>query len=309
MVNKLKNILLTNMICSLFLAFLKKMNYKLSTEDLSDIPFDKYEKYFRFVVNGQEIYTNRLFADFLSPLIRRSHYFDSSLDTFSIEINNNNNNDHNNEKVHKYFEEFLQLPRFDCASINEEQRAYFSLFFCELGNFKEYLKLCPEMTQEMNTENALHLLFKISDMSKKHREVIDFLSDTYDKVIGFIASHFYLIDKKSLQKASRSDIERIVSDRRLKIESEDELFEFIQALYEEDESESRLFDYVAFKHLSDKSLSKFFSTFNHDHVDAAIWCSIAGILSQFIKIIHFEILLIFRAHRISDQEVRFRRFV
>ena len=65
------------------------MDYTLNKEIISNIPFDKYEKNFTFVINGNEIKTNRLFADILSPIIRRSHYSDSSnhtLTTFSISL-------------------------------------------------------------------------------------------------------------------------------------------------------------------------------------------------------------------------------
>ena len=45
------------------------MEYKLVLSGGSDMPLDRYEKNFSFIVNGQEIKTNRLIADFLSPII------------------------------------------------------------------------------------------------------------------------------------------------------------------------------------------------------------------------------------------------
>lgn len=87
------------------------MEYKLVLSGGSDMPLDRYEKNFSFIVNGQEIKTNRLIADFLSPIIRRFHYSDSSINTFSINIKKEN--DETDEMISNCFKEFLALFTFE----------------------------------------------------------------------------------------------------------------------------------------------------------------------------------------------------
>ena len=58
--------------------------YSLSFNNLYDFPFDKYEKDFTFILNGQRYKTSRFVADILSPNIREMHLSDPTIDEFTI---------------------------------------------------------------------------------------------------------------------------------------------------------------------------------------------------------------------------------
>ena len=61
-----------------------KFVFLLNIDNFKSIPFDKYENNFTFIVNGNEWKTNRLIADLLSPIIRKYHYQDQTIDQFVI---------------------------------------------------------------------------------------------------------------------------------------------------------------------------------------------------------------------------------
>lgn len=46
------------------------MNFSLSFDNVKEIPLDKYEKNFTFIVNDKKYETSRYVADLVSPIIR-----------------------------------------------------------------------------------------------------------------------------------------------------------------------------------------------------------------------------------------------
>ena len=83
--------------------------FKLSIDSFNEIPFDKYEKNFTFIVNEKEYPTSRIIADLLSPTIRQFHFTDESINSFII-------NTTHQEESHD-FSEFLSLSiEFDSSA-------------------------------------------------------------------------------------------------------------------------------------------------------------------------------------------------
>ena len=82
--------------------------FALNQENIRNIPFDKYVKDFKFIVNNQEYYTNRFIADVLSPLIKKSHYTDESINEFNIKTKESHIIAEIDDKI-DYFNDFLQL--------------------------------------------------------------------------------------------------------------------------------------------------------------------------------------------------------
>ena len=77
------------------------MEFALSVDNIKNIPTDKYEPDFTFVVNGKIYSTPRFVADILSPKIRKLHYVDESINEFRINTDN--------ESIEDYFQDFLKL--------------------------------------------------------------------------------------------------------------------------------------------------------------------------------------------------------
>lgn len=131
--------------------------------DLKDIPFEKYQKDFTFIVNGKEYQTNRLFADILSPKIRKFHYVDGSIDSFVINVDANFD-----------FNEILSLLLSDEKQINKEKAAIYSKIFIILENKDAYLKLFPKNAEKSNISNVFEQI-------RSKKQYLSLFSDANDK--------------------------------------------------------------------------------------------------------------------------------
>ena len=109
----------------------ENQKFSLSFSNLKDIPFDKYEKNFKFIVNGQEYETSRFVADLISPIVREYHFTDETMNSLTIETTKSAS-----EKV-DYFKNFLSLVDFKPKTINETERQHYIEYFIKLGNFEE----------------------------------------------------------------------------------------------------------------------------------------------------------------------------
>lgn len=252
-----------------------KFVFLLNIDNFKSIPFDKYENDFTFIVNGNEYKTNRLIADLLSPIIRKYHYQDQTIDRFVI------NTEQKNQEIAEYFTDFLNLIKFEEINIDAQHQKYFSEFFLKIGNFDEYLKFHPEFFEEIRIDNIID---RLKEMVKfNHANQFNF-----DKLISFAAEHFEEIDKNQLKKLDLEQIEEIIKNESLKLDEEDSLLNFILELYEKDEKYSPLFEYVNFNNINEKSFVSFINKFSIDNINSSIWRSMCQRIlpSEKTKIIH-----------------------
>ena len=63
---------------------MENSEFALSFDNMKEMPFNKYEKNFTFIVDGQQYETSRCVADLLSPIIRKYHYTDETIDSITI---------------------------------------------------------------------------------------------------------------------------------------------------------------------------------------------------------------------------------
>ena len=90
------------------------------------IPLGTYEKDFTFIVNGKRHRTRRVVADLLSPLIRKLHYVDPSINEFNFE-NETTRNIQNKDQ--DYFDDFLLLPSFEVTEIDSNHQKHYQNYF------------------------------------------------------------------------------------------------------------------------------------------------------------------------------------
>ncbi|KAK8871905.1 hypothetical protein M9Y10_007651 [Tritrichomonas musculus] len=258
------------------------MDYTLSIEGLADMPFDKYEKNFTFVINGKEKKTNRLIADFLSPIIRRTHNSDGSDDTFCITIKDDKKEASiDDDAILKIFEDFLNLFNFKSHSINSTQKKYYKIFFYELGNITEYFRLQPEYLTDISTDNVIARIREFNEI--KNSKMIEFPKENeiYQELIKFASNNFDSLNKEELIQLDDIEIEAIISSSHLKLQNEDCLFNFVERIYKEDSTKSFLLDHVIIRNLSKETLKRFMNELRYDDLDEVIWKSISSIvLSQ-----------------------------
>lgn len=247
--------------------------------DLKDIPFEKYQKDFTFIVNGKEYQTNRLFADILSPKIRKFHYVDGSIDSFVINVDANFD-----------FNEILSLLLSDEKQINKEEAAIYSKIFIILENKDAYLKLFPKNAEKSNISNVfeqirskkqyLSLFSDANDKSKTNEEDIYLNNEIIQPEIDFIAKHFYAIDLEELKTLGTTVVESVISNSSLQLPDEDYLLQFVLDLYSTNSSMSNLFDYVDFLNVSNEELLNFHEKFDLNDVNGLIWNKIIGRASK-----------------------------
>lgn len=250
-----------------------KNEFSLNQQNFNDIPFEKYNQDFTFIVNGKEYQTSRVVADILSPYIRQLHFSDESTNEFTI-----NTQEPNNEI--NYFQEFLQLANCHATSLDLPKQTLFCSYFLQLGNISEYLRLHPKFSEKISSANIISLLKELDILSKFSINIINSnsycINEKVREIINYASSHFDELDKSELMKMSNAVLELIVSSGHIKLKDEDTLFDFVHDLCTRDDRYSYLYEYVAFANISKKSLETFFTSFNIEYLSRSIWESIGN---------------------------------
>ena len=151
----------------------ENFEFCLSSNCLKDLPLDKYEKNFTFVVGEKRYQTNRVIADILSPLIRKLHYTDPTISEFIIDMKTMNTNSNEND----YFTEFLSLLNFEKLTIEPNRQKFYLHYFCKLANIDEYFRLQPDYLETIDIENVLD---RLQSFVKMNVEYIEFSKCKYD---------------------------------------------------------------------------------------------------------------------------------
>lgn len=101
-------------------------SFSLSIDNLKQIPFEKYDNKFTFIVNGKRYETSRFIADLLSPIIREYHYSDETKTEYilktKIDVQEQLNGD-------DYFTDFLSLTSFDTKKSQFKSKTLFQQLF------------------------------------------------------------------------------------------------------------------------------------------------------------------------------------
>lgn len=235
--------------------------------NLKDIPFQKYEKNFTFIVNGKRYETNRVVADILSPIIRNYHYQDESIDEFEIKTNYKNQS---NEP--DYFQDFLNLVNYDKVEVDFLHSKYYIQYMQQLGCSLDCIKSDSIFTDELTIDNSVKRLKTIQLFFPDHSD--DEEKSLYFEIIQFISQNFDEISKDELRTLDIGTIEDIFRSDQFCIQSEDSLLEFVLELYYQDHSNAPLFEYVLFNYTSDEKRADFVETFSIDDIDSSLFRSI-----------------------------------
>lgn len=184
----------------------ESVNFSLDVQNVNHLPFQRYEKNFTFIVNGKVYETTRIIADLLSPFIRNLHFIDETINEFSfntkIETNPNDNTD--------YFSDFLALSKFEIVYIDAKHRQYYSEYFNHLGNYNEYFRLHPTITDEITTKDAIDQLISITEYTSINHETKEFFDKKIRSLVKSVAVNFECIDKRKLRSLSYDIIEEII---------------------------------------------------------------------------------------------------
>ena len=131
---------------------------KLQLKSILQVPLNKYEKDFTFIVNGERFQTSHFIADLLSPIVRKYHYEDESQEIFVI-----NTNRHTQDEI--YFPSFLELYNFSKTfQLDKTEQEHYKEYFLKVGNISEYLRLRPELFIEASSDNVIEKLDEIMEI-------------------------------------------------------------------------------------------------------------------------------------------------
>ena len=230
---------------------------KIQIDNIQKIQFDKFEKDFSFIVNNKIYQTNSFVANILSPHISNRSYY---------QIQTHLNGD---------FNKILEYGEMKTISIKEEEIRYFREIFKKLGNSDEVLQFYKELQEEISCENVIQRI-----------QIKQELNDNFEDEIEFISSNFHHLYTQYPNEISSFDIdiiERIISNDKLLLQDEEELFDIILKLYTESKEYSTLFSYVIFMNLTIESIRKFNQSFDINYINKSIWDSLSYRLEQEIS--------------------------
>lgn len=128
-----------------------------------------------------------------------------------------------------------------------------------INNFIQHLQ-CNQYLQYFIIPNSSPFVFSID----------------YDQLVKFISSHFYSIDPQKLQGLPLPILYAILSDKELRLSSEDSLFEFNGQLFQSREkvdSSEKVFFYklVDFCSLSEKKFDYLIERIDEEEMTRPLW--------------------------------------
>ena len=246
-----------------------KIKFDFSLKNLKELPFNQYEQDFTFIVNGQKYQTSRIIADLISPIIRQTHFTDSTIDKFYINTKNHET------APDDYFPDFLKLATFETHEIDKDRIRLYSEYFYILGNNHENIRLQLSILNPISNENAISQLSTILNFKNDDKEIqnssIYYDDENIEKIISFISNHFYELDLEKIKQLPSTVIFKIISSPEFRVCDEDSLLKFIIDLYLNDQINSQLFEYVLFNNVSEEVLELFISSFSIDDLNNNIW--------------------------------------
>ena len=230
---------------------------QLLTESILQVPVEKYQKDFTFIVNNKEYQTTRLVADLISPNISKTHQIDPTFSQYTIKTESSGD-----------FQHFLDILDFKKKSIDESDLSFFAEIIDRLETKKIALKI---VTPTITIDNVFDLL-------SKHQKQKIFYSKNISEETDFLSSHFYELKEEQMKEFLKIDediLEIIISSRKLELESEDQLLHFLNELCSQNSEYSKLYECIYFRNVSNQAMIEFLSMFNIEYLTQSTWLSLS----------------------------------
>lgn len=232
---------------------------KLLPTSILNVPIQKFDNDFIFIVNEEKYITNRIIADLISPQISQSHFTDPTLSQYTINTDQKGN-----------FQFILDLVNFQSNTIPESEIPFIEEILFILGN-----KSIEIDNTDTFTEMTLDLALEQIESHEKHE---NFYSKLIEKDINFISSHFYQIDEdqiKIIGNLKLETIEKIIKNPNLRLESEDQLLTILNHLYQKNSIYSILYENINFLNVTTSKISEFLMMFDTFDLTRELWISLS----------------------------------
>jgi hypothetical protein len=226
----------------------------LSARGLSNIQYGEQLNDFEFIVGDARYRCPWFVAAFLSHRIAKLRSADNTICEIQIETN---------DTKHE-FERFISLGRGESIKFSRDTLEFYTSLSQEPEN-EELLSVVCCVPDEITIKNVIPRL--------RHKRPLHFETS---KEIDFIASHFVEVDKSDLKGLDESIFGLILSSDKLKIKSEDWLYEMIWSFVEEGRNYFSLLQFVRFDFVSTAVAERFIESAKDfiEVVDLSIWSSI-----------------------------------
>ena len=204
---------------------------KLQTDSVLQVPFLNYQNDFTFIINSERFEMSVFAADLLSTKISKIHLIDPTIKEFSL-----------NTEARGDFNKILKLVNFQKQQFSEEELPYIAEIIETLELDKIFIEIKSEQeNEEISVDNLFPRL-------EKHQKYPKLYSKQLKEDISFFISHFYELKEKLMNKikADKYDIyfsviEEVIKNPKLKLDTEDDLVEFLNVLYKRDVNYSILY--------------------------------------------------------------------
>ena len=234
---------------------------QLKSKSILKVPLHQYEDFY-FNVNDKEFKSTRIIADLLSPQICQIHQCDPTVNSFTINTENDGD-----------FSTILKLVNFEKQDIQENEINFISEVLDVLQN--DFIIVnSPDIN--ITNENVFNLL-------KNHLKFEKFYSKSIPADIDYIASHFFEIAESNEERIMQLEteiLEEVIKSSKLILRYEDQLLTFINKLYMKDANFSNLYQYVIFENVEKETIDEFLSIYNINDLDNSVWGAISNRLKQ-----------------------------
>ena len=218
---------------------------------------------FVFVVGESEYECCRFQACCLSQRVCRMLKMDSTMSRLCLDI----------VDQEKQFSSVFNLVNGGEINITDENMEFVSQCACELEN-EELLSRVSNLKLEKEEISMTNVVWRIRTKQKYHMD--------YRSEFEFLASNFGDVTLELLTELSLDEIEDILTEKKLKLKSEDSLYELILSLANEKGMDYMLLlRHVHLMFLSRTNLDNFLDRIYPDLLDARMWMCIRQLLRKF----------------------------
>lgn len=277
----------------------------LSSAGLKNIVLNNFdsENQFNFIFGDYSIKMNRIFAEFLSPMVSRLRSSDSTVSSIQFDKLFHNFEISSNiysQTCHELFTEDVislieQISSGFSIEINRHQSFQLQLISILLEN--------EELFDQINEIYPIDISESNVDLYLQHLEFFYLFSKAscrfnYPNIVDFISSHFYMLKPNQLIGLPKSLLLKLLSNKNLLVESEDSLFSLIQSIFTKSNDDTTFFeedfeyDIIDFyellepSFLSENKFRDFLLSFDLSDMNNTIWAKIIGRFLQSTE--HYE---------------------
>lgn len=266
---------------------MKKKTLVLSSSGLKNIVLTNGEDDFKFIIGDSECKISRIFADFISPRISRMHISDPTIDKFNVNDFLLKPNQSSDIFDHQLIENFKLMSAGYSIKIDKAEAIKLRILSIILENneiFDLINKLFPIVKKNDDIDICLSYLPYISYFDCGFCNS----SFNYQSLFDSVSSHFYSIDQTKLLQMPIHVLYSIISNKHLKLSSEDSLYDFINKIYENNEFDDEnhikkyeFYEFVDFSLLSERKFIDFIDDILLNEMTQTIWNKLKKCIHHF----------------------------